>query len=382
MMAALIAQRSISSAQTELDSSNRGVCEQLAAWLEPLGFDCQLLPVPVAGGAEKVNLIARLAPAGAASDAPGLVLAGHADTVPFDANGWHSDPFALTRVDDALVGLGVCDMKGFLAIAAQVAAEFADTPLTAPLTLLATANEETGMEGARALVQAQALHGGCAVIGEPTKLQPIHAHKGILMEAIELHGRAGHSSNPALGANTIQALPAVLTALAGLQAELRARHSNPLFSVGHPTINPGHVCGGDSPNRIPAHCELHIDLRFLPGMDLDALRQRLRAAVQSAVEPTDCTVSFRTLFDGAPAYEIEATAALVQAASELAGQPPAVVDFATEAAFLGQLGMQTIVLGPGDIAVAHQPNESLDLARIEPTCRILRGLIQRHCLAA
>ena len=382
MMAALIAQRSISSARADLDCSNRGVCELLAGWLEPLGFDCRLLPVPVAGGPDKVNLIARLAPPGGAPDAAGLVLAGHADTVPFDADGWHSDPFALRRVDDTLVGLGVCDMKGFLAIAAEVAAEFARAPLTAPITLLATANEETGMEGARALVQAQALRGGCAVIGEPTSLRPVHAHKGILMEAITLHGRAGHSSNPALGANTIQALPTVLSALNALQAELRAAHSNPLFSVQHPTLNPGHVCGGDSPNRIPARCELHIDLRFLPGMDYAELRQRVRSAVQNAVAQTDCTADFRPLFDGAPAYQIDATADLVQAASALSGLPPTVVDFATEAAFLGELGMETIVMGPGDICVAHQPDESLALDRIEPTRQVLRGLIRSHCLAA
>ncbi|MBR9813959.1 M20/M25/M40 family metallo-hydrolase [bacterium] len=218
MIAALVAQRSISSADPKLDTSNRGVCEQLAGWLQPLGFDCKMLPVPVAGAPDKVNLLARLGPRNGQS--AGLVLAGHADTVPFDADGWHSDPFKVQSKDDALFGLGVCDMKGFLALAAEVAAEYRTTKLTAPLTLLATANEETGMEGARALAESGALRGGCAVIGEPTNLQPVHAHKGILMEAITLHGSAGHSSNPALGANTIYALPLGLKAMRALKARI------------------------------------------------------------------------------------------------------------------------------------------------------------------
>ena len=379
MIAALVAQRSISSADPKLDSSNRGVCEQLASWLQPLGFDCQLLPVPIAGAPDKVNLLARLGPNSAAGG--GLVLAGHADTVPFDADGWDSDPFAVQQRDDALYGLGVCDMKGFLAIAAEVAAEFRGQNLSAPLTLLATANEETGMEGARALAESAALRGGCAVIGEPTNLQPVHAHKGILMEAIRLHGRAGHSSNPAHGANTISALPLVLDALRGLQARLAQQFQNPLFAVDHATINPGHVCGGDSPNRIPALTDLHIDLRFLPGMALDDLRQQIRAAVESTLRDSDCHASFRPLFDGSPAYELAATADLVQASAALSGRAPIAVDFATEAAFLGALDIETVVLGPGDISVAHQPNESLPLARIEPTRQILRGLIHRYCVA-
>ena len=379
MIAALVAQRSISSADPKLDSSNRGVCEQLANWLQPLGFDCQLLPVPVAGAPDKVNLLARLGPPN--PEQGGLVLAGHADTVPFDAKGWNSDPFAVQQRGDSLYGLGVCDMKGFLAIAAEVAAEYCDRPLAAPLTLLATANEETGMEGARALAESSALRGGCAVIGEPTNLQPVHAHKGILMEAISLHGRAGHSSNPALGANTISALPLVLDALRALQARLAQQFQNPLFAVNHATINPGHVCGGDSPNRIPAHTELHIDLRFLPGMALDDLRQQIRRSVETALEASDCHASFRPLFEGSPAYELVATADLVQASAELSGHVPIAVDFATEAAFLGALDIQTVVLGPGDIAVAHQPNESLPLERIEPTKQILRGLIHRYCVA-
>lgn len=379
MIAALVAQRSISNADPELDTSNRGVCEQLAGWLQPLGFDCQLLPVPVAGAPDKVNLLARLGPGGGSN--AGLVLSGHADTVPFDADGWHSDPFEVVQRGDALHGLGVCDMKGFLAIAAEVAAEFRDTALTAPITLLATANEETGMEGARALVESAALRGGCAVIGEPTNLQPVHAHKGILMEAITLHGSAGHSSNPALGANTIAALPLVLDALRGLQSQLLQQHRNPLFAVDHATINPGHVCGGDSPNRIPAHTELHIDLRFLPGMALADLRQQIRDAVGAALQDSDCNVSFRPLFEGSPAYELAATADIVEASATLSGHAPVAVDFATEAAFLGELDIQTVVLGPGDIAVAHQPNESLPLERIEPTRQILRGLIHRYCVA-
>lgn len=375
MIGELVALPSISSSNPALDQSNSAVCERLANWLEPMGFACELMPLPEQP--HKCNLIATLG-----QGPGGLVLAGHADTVPYDQGAWQSDPFVATRRDDALVGLGTCDMKGFLAIAADAARAFAGKPLAAPLTILATADEETGMEGARCLVESSltARRGGTAIIGEPTGGRPVRAHKGILMEAIHLHGRAGHSSNPATGANTIEALAPVLTALRELQRSLAVTHNDPLFDISSPTLNPGHVCGGDAPNRIPAATTLHIDLRFLPGMQLDTLRMQVRDAVTAAVESTPCTVSFEPLFEGAPAFCSPATAGIVEAAEALTGHSALAVDFATEAPFLDAIGLQTVVLGPGDISVAHQPDECLPLNRIAPTTELLQRMIQRWCV--
>ena len=144
--------------------------------------------------------------------------------------------------------------------------------LTAPLILLATADEESSMDGAHLLVEQQRPRAAHAIIGEPTGLRPVRMHKGIAMEAIRLKGRSGHSSDPALGVNALDGMHQALDELITWRSELQARYRNPLFAVEVPTVNLGHIHGGDNPNRICAECELHFDIRPLPGMDLEELR--------------------------------------------------------------------------------------------------------------
>ncbi len=373
MMQSLIALPSISSAQPSIDQSNRAVAEQLATWLQPLGFRCELLPLP--RQPDKCNLVATLG-----QGSGGLVLAGHLDTVPYDEGAWNSDPFNGTVRDGRLYGLGSTDMKGFLALAATAAARFQAGQLREPLVLIGTADEETGMEGAQMLLETGRPKARHAVIGEPTGMRPIRAHKGILMEAIRINGRAGHSSNPALGTNAIEGMARVIEALRGLQNELRETFNDPVFAVNHPTLNVGHICGGDAPNRIPALCDLHIDLRFLPGMSIEDLRERIHRAAQTAVDGTDYGLDVHPLFDGTPAHGCDAAAAICRAAEQLTGHNAGAVDFATEAGYFGALGMDTIIMGPGDIDCAHQPDEYLRLDRVEPTIDQLARLIQRFCV--
>lgn len=374
-MSDLIGQPSISCADPALDMSNRPVAQTLAGWLDEIGFDCELMPLP--DNSDKVNLIARLG--GAADD--GLVLAGHLDTVPYDEQGWHSDPFKLSERDGRYYGLGVCDMKGFLAIAAEVAGEYAGQNLHKPLVILASADEECGMDGARALADSGRTVGRHALIGEPTGLVPVRRHKGIFMEAIRVRGQAGHSSNPAFGLNAIEGMRHVINAIAELRDELTRDARAEDFPVRHATLNLGVINGGDSPNRIPACCELQVDLRFLPGMEIEPLRDQLRARAHQALVGSDYTLEYDELFTGTPAMDTPAGAEIVQVAEKLSGQRAAAVDFATEGEFYNRMGMDTVILGPGDIAQAHQPNEYLAIERIEPMRNILRGLIQHFCLA-
>lgn len=371
----LIATPSVSSADPALDMGNRPAAECLANPLADAGFACELLPVN--GREDKVNLIARLG----GDDDEGLVLSGHLDTVPYDEAGWHSDPFELCQRDGCYYGLGTSDMKGFLALAAEVAGEYADRQLQQPLVLLASAEEECGMDGARFLAEHGPKFGRHVLIGEPTGLHPIRQHKGILMETIRVTGRSGHSSNPALGTNAIEGMQAVLAAVQNFRDELRERTAAPGFPVPHATLNPGAIHGGDNPNRIPATCELQVDLRFPPGGDIASLRQELRERAQAALAGSDCDIDFQVLFEGTPAMDTPADTPIVQAAEELTGTPAEAVDFGTEGAFYNRMGMDSVILGPGDIACAHQPNEHLPLERIEPMRRILRGLIERFCLA-
>jgi acetylornithine deacetylase len=272
-------------------------------------------------------------------------------------------------------------MKAFLAIAIEAARRAGEASLAAPLTILATADEESSMCGAKALLDRGASPGEFAIIGEPTGLRPVRMHKGIMMDAIAIHGRSGHSSDPSLGANAMEAAYTVIGELLAWREEIRQRDSNDAFAVPYATLNLGYIHGGDNPNRICGDCEIHIDLRPLPGMETDGLREELQARVRSALRDTPFELQFRVLFDGIPALETPAETAIVAAAEALTDQASEAVAFGTEGPYLQKLGTETVILGPGDIAQAHQPDEYLLLDRIPRTLGILAKMIDRFCAA-
>jgi acetylornithine deacetylase len=373
MIKDLIAINSVSSVDPNLDQGNRPVIELLANWLDDTGFQVEIMPLP--GSTSKANLIATLG-----SGVGGLVLSGHTDTVPYDEGKWTHDPFSLTEADQRLYGLGTSDMKSFLALALEASRELRAGDLKEPLILLATADEETSMAGAKTLVDKARPQARHAIIGEPTGLRPVRMHKGILMESIHLQGRSGHSSDPSLGNNALEAMHTVIATLLSWRNELQKDHRDPLFAVPVPTLNLGHIHGGDNPNRICPECELHIDLRPLPGMDLQELRGELHNRVLNSLQDTGIKIRFDALFEGVPAMETPADAPIVELAEKLTGHAPEAVAFATEAPYLSQLGMDAVVMGPGDIAQAHQPDEYLALDRITPTIDILKQVVDTVCI--
>jgi acetylornithine deacetylase len=373
MISDLIAAPSVSSTNPALDQGNMAVIELLANWLDDTGFDIEIMRLP--GEPAKANLIATLG-----SGSGGLVLAGHTDTVPYDQGKWRYDPFRLTNTGGKLYGLGTSDMKSFMALALEATRELQAHDLQEPLILLATADEETSMSGARALVEHNRPQARHALIGEPTGLRPVRMHKGIMMEAIRLTGQSGHSSDPTLGNSALEAMHSVLGTLINWRRELQERHHSPFFAVPVPTLNLGHIHGGDNPNRICASCDLHIDLRPLPGMDLQELRDEMRNRVLNVLQDTGIEADFESLFEGIPAMETPATARIVQLAGELTGHTPEAVAFGTEAPYLSSLGMETVILGPGDIAQAHQPDEFIRVDRLDPTVDLLKSLINTVCI--
>ncbi|MGL4317850.1 MAG: acetylornithine deacetylase [Pseudomonas sp.] len=369
--AALIATPSVSCTQPNWDQSNRAVIDLLAGWLGDLGFACEIQEV--APG--KANLLATYG-----SGPGGLVLAGHSDTVPFDAALWQSDPLRLTEQGDRWIGLGVCDMKGFFPLVIEAVRGLLDQPFRQPLLILATCDEESSMAGARALAAAGKPLGRAAVIGEPTGLKPIRLHKGVMMERIDILGQSGHSSDPSLGHSALEAMHDAMGELRGLRAQWQREFNNPQFGVPQPTLNFGCIHGGDNPNRICGQCSLEFDLRPLPGMDPEQLRAAIRSKLQPLAERHQVKIDFAPLFANVPPFEQGADSELVRLAEKLTGHAAQAVAFGTEAPYLQQLGCETIVLGPGDIACAHQPGEFLELARLDPTVRLLRQLIQHYCL--
>ncbi len=369
--AALLAAPSVSCTQAKLDQSNRAVVDLLATWLSELGFTCELQEV-LPG---KFNLLATLG-----TGPGGLVLAGHSDTVPYDEALWRSDPLKLDERDGRWYGLGSCDMKGFFALVIEAVRGLHRQPFKQPLLILATCDEESSMSGARALADAGRPLGRAAVIGEPTSLRPIRLHKGILMERIDIHGQSGHSSDPSLGHSALEAMHGAIGELQALRQQWQREFNNPQFSVPQPTLNLGCIHGGDNPNRICGQCSLEFDLRPLPGMDSEALRAAIRQKLQPLAELHQVRIEYGPLFSGVPAFEQAADSELVQLAERLTGHSAEAVAFATEAPYLQQLGCQTLVLGPGDIDCAHQPDEYLELSRLEPTVQLLRNLISHYCL--
>jgi acetylornithine deacetylase len=372
-LAALVAAPSASSPRAELDQPNRPVIDLLAGWLAGLGFACEVRDLDDQPG--KANLVATLG-----SGPGGLVLAGHTDTVPAGAGRWRHDPLKLTEAEGRLYGLGTADMKGFFAVVLEAVRGLEARRLRRPVVVVATADEETTMNGAKALAAAGRPLGRFAVIGEPTSGIPVHLHKGIMMELIHLTGKAGHSSDPSLGVSALDGMYRVMAELIAWREEMAEHHRDPRFKVPFPTLNLGHIRGGDNANRICAECELSIDLRLVPGMEVDAARAELETRVRRAVGTSGLIVRVHPLFDGVPALETDADSVLVKELEALTGHPAGSVTFGTEGPYFNRLGMESVILGPGHLAQAHQPDEYLALDRVAPMRDVLTRLIGRLCL--
>lgn len=373
MMTELVGTPSVSSSDLGWDQSNTAVIEKLDSWLSALGFSTEVVPVP--GKAGKANLIATLG-----SGPGGLVLAGHTDTVPYDPSHWSSDPFKLTERDSRFYGLGSCDMKVFLALAIEAARSFVDQPLQQPLIILATADEETGMSGAKAIAELGRPKARYAVIGEPTSMQPIYMHKGIMMQRVKVQGQAGHSSNPALGNSALEAMHEVMGELMAFRREMQTAHQNDAFKVVVPTMNLGCIHGGDSPNRICGQCHLDFDLRALPGMDSQALLEDINTRLQRVAQRYETAIDMQPLMPVINPFQNQVNSELVQLAEKLTGNHPGTVAFGTEGAFLQGMGMDTIVMGPGSIDQAHQSDEYIDMSYLNPTVDVLKQMIRHCCL--
>ncbi|MGD9170234.1 MAG: acetylornithine deacetylase [Candidatus Thiodiazotropha sp.] len=373
MLSRLVRAASVSSVNPAWDMSNREVIEHLESWFSALGFSTEVLPIP--GHPDKYNLIAS-----AGQGDEGLVLSGHTDTVPFDEAKWHSDPLTLQERDGRFYGMGSADMKGFFAVIIEAIRELPLQKLKQPLVIIATADEESTMCGAKSLTDLQRRLGRHAIIGEPTDMKPVRMHKGISMESIRITGKSGHSSDPSLGVNALDAMYLVLGEIIQWRSDLQHRYQNPAFKVAYPTLNLGHIHGGDNPNRICGQCELQFDLRPLPGMSLDNLRTELSERLNKCLPEAELSWELTPVFDGIPAMETPRDAAIIQAVEQLTHTESGAVAFATEAPYLNSMGMQTVICGPGSIDQAHQPDEYLPLRHIQPAINLIQSLIRQFCL--
>jgi acetylornithine deacetylase len=364
---------------TTSSNSNLPLVEFLADYLEQPGVRVRESGY---GDPRKANLLIELGPE-IGPRREGLLLSGHLDVVPA-GEGWQSDPFALTDGGDRWFARGACDMKGFIAIAANLALEIDAAALRSPLALLFTCDEEIGTVGAQHWVAAV----GDAwplpratVIGEPTSLKVVRMHKGHLKLRVTARGRPAHSSQPQLGRNAIESAARLVGALGRFRDDLAAErpaHAERFPEAPFVTLNSGLIRGGTAVNVVPERCEIDLGIRLLPGMTSAPIIERLRAVLAASGEECELAV----LGDSPPMLCPEDAMVRRRLAALLEQQEDVGASFASDAGPLQALGQESVLFGPGAIAVAHKPNEYVPKDEMARAREVLRRLVHELCEAA
>ena len=317
----------------------------------------------------------------------GIVLSGHSDVVPVDGQAWTTDPFKADIRDGRLYGRGACDMKGFIAVVLAQAEKFSQAALASPIHVALSYDEEVGCLGISGLLDDLAVAGikpdGC-IVGEPTSMRLVTAHKGGRVYRCRVHGKAAHSSLTPSGLNAIEYAARVISFIQDLswreeEQGLRVDGLDVPFS----TISTNMITGGRGSNIVPAECEFVFDYRYVPGMAPDSFIDSIRAYVAEHVEPRmkrrhpDAGVVLERTAD-IPALNAEERNDFTQLAkSLLRPHASAKVAYGTEAGFFQRVGIPSVVCGPGSIDNAHKPDEFVPLAQLYECERFLDKLVAR-----
>jgi acetylornithine deacetylase len=332
--------------------------------LEAAGFRTELVPYRDEHGVEKVNLVAVKGGTGGEERAA-LALVGHSDCVPYDAE-W-TDALKLTEREGKLYGRGACDTKGFIACALHAATRYTGE-LRAPLMVVLTADEELGCEGAKHLVSLGKGRARHAIVGEPTSLVPVRAHKGYCLAEVEVLGKEGHSAYPDSGASAIFRAGRFLQRLEVLARTRLREERDADFEPPFTTVNVGTISGGKAANVIPGACRFWVEWRPIPRQPKERVLELLEGLRQELVREEPGYEARIQVLRVDPAVDTQADAEVVKLLAGMSGNPPITVSFGTEAPQLTELGAQAVVFGPGDIRVAHQTGEYVpveDLVRCE-----------------
>jgi acetylornithine deacetylase len=363
--------RSLVAIDSTSSRSNLPVLDRLEDAARALGFETRRATWVDESGVDKGNLVCRRGP-----DTPGgLALVGHTDCVPFDA-AW-TEALAGAERDGKVFGRGAADTKGFLA-AALVAASQA-RPGRHPLALLFTADEEVGCLGAKRLLAEGRVHPRHAIVGEPTRLTPVRAHKGYCAVEVVIEGVEGHSAYPDVGASAIHALGRIWPEIERIGEALRL-HSDAAFSPPHTTWNVGVVHGGKARNIIAGECRFTYEWRPLPGQDPRRALRMLEEACEKLVSEAGgkLAVEIAPLRTDAAAVT-PPEAEVVRFLEAESGNASTTVPFGTELPEVIGMGAEACVFGPGDIKVAHRTGEHVEIAELEKAAAILARAIERFC---
>jgi len=357
--------------------SNLALIGFIEAYLQDLGVTTHRVPHE---DGSRTNLYATIGP----NEAGGVVLSGHTDVVPVVGQPWSTDPFTVVERDGRLYGRGTADMKSFLAIALSLVPEMQH--LSKPIHLAFSYDEEVGCLGAPAMIQQmlQVLPPPQAVIvGEPTSMQVVNAHKGVTALRSTVTGFEVHSSQPHRGVNAVS-IAARLIGYINELADHRAQAGGAEgFDPPYTTIHVGTVHGGTALNIVPRHCEFLWDIRHVPGDDPEAIIAGVNAYCQRELLPAMHARSTETGIHTEKLAQVPALAAQTEnpataLAQQLSGENAThKVAFGAEAGQFQEAGFATVICGPGSIDQAHQPDEYISLEQVAAGEAFIRRLIQR-----
>ncbi|HEV2547743.1 MAG TPA: acetylornithine deacetylase [Stellaceae bacterium] len=329
----------------------------------------------------KANLYATIGP----EDMGGIVLSGHTDVVPVDGQPWESDPFALKEESGRLYGRGTCDMKSFVAVALALVPEFAARGLKTPVHFAFSYDEEVGCLGVRGLLaelrQRPVKPRGC-IVGEPTMMRPVIAHKGRKSMRCHIHGKEAHSALTHEGVNAVEVAAEIVTYLRAMARRKREQGPfDPDFAPPYTTIHTGVLKGGTALNIVPRDCELEFEFRNIPGDDLEVLAAEVRRYAETTLLPEMRRVNAAT---GIVFEEINTTRGLVTSPDEeivhlaqrLSGANAlGKVSYGTEAGLFQAEDIPTVICGPGSMEQGHKPNEFVSLEQVRACEAFMRRLM-------
>ena len=348
-------------------NSNLGLIEWVRDYLQGLGAKSRLTYDRTG---KKANLFATFGE----GQGFGTVFSGHTDVVPVDGQQWESDPFVATTIGDRIYGRGTCDMKGFIAVCLSRLPRFSVADLHTPIHFSFSYDEELGCLGIRGLLddlKANGIAPTACIVGEPTMMEVVMAHKGKRAYRCVVHGHSAHSSTPHMAINAVDFTAELIVKIRQIADRIRNKEAqDPDFDVPYSTVVTTVIQGGHAVNTIPATCEFVFEHRFLPGVDPEHVLSELRAYAEQIMLPNmkSGTHAGRVEFEilsSYPGLNAKPSDALVLRAIDILGAERAhKVGFGTEAGLFNAAGIPAIICGPGDIALAHKPNEFVTMAQL------------------
>ena len=366
-------------------ASNLALIDFVADYLSTLGVESHLIHDE---SGEKANLYATIGP----RDVPGIVLSGHTDVVPVDGQAWDSDPFEVIETDNRLFGRGTSDMKSFIAIALAMAPNFANTKLKTPIHFALSFDEEVGCLGAPLMIRKMDEFGAkprAVIVGEPTQMSVVNAHKGVCSFFTTVTGLERHSSETHRGVNAVAYGAELVAFLSAVGEEMREQrsHLESGFDPPYTTVHVGTIQGGTAQNIVPLNCTFSWEYRLMPGEDASEIRNRFQAHVDQVVLPkmhavdktTGIETEVRAFVPGLVPQDGSPAEALVLALARK--NTTEVVAYGTEAGQFQEAGNPVVVCGPGSIAQAHKPNEYIDLSEVRACEVFMRRLLDEVCAA-